>query len=211
MVRKKVCVLASGGADSSALLADLLGQGFEVHPLYARAGFLWEKAEQHWLKRMLRALRSPRLRPLSVVDIPMGDLPRSHWSRSGRGVPAPGSSWDSVYLPGRNLLLLSEAAVFCRRRGIGVVALAVLRGNPFRDAEARFLKSMAGAANAALGANLRIVAPYRRLSKAAALARAPGLPLELTFSCLKPRGLEHCGACSKCEERDALIARGPRS
>ncbi|MDP3543948.1 MAG: 7-cyano-7-deazaguanine synthase [Elusimicrobiota bacterium] len=36
---------------------------------------------------------------------------------------------------------------------------------------------------------------------AARLARR--FPLELTFSCLRPRGVKPCGNCSKCAERRA--------
>ena len=39
------------------LVAERLRRGWEVHPLYVRSGFIWEKAELHWLRRLLRALR----------------------------------------------------------------------------------------------------------------------------------------------------------
>ncbi len=197
----RVCVLVSGGIDSSVLMAEMLRRGYEVSPLYVRSGFIWERAELVWLKRLLRALRCPLLHPLTVIEVPMAPILGGHWSLSGRGVPATGSAWDSVYLPGRNLILLSQAAVFCAQRGIGLVALGVLKGNPFRDARLSFLAVMGKAASSALGARLRIIAPYRRLSKKAVLKRVPGFPIELAFSCLKPKGLRHCGVCNKCEER----------
>ena len=35
------------------------------------------------------------------------------------------------------------------------------------------------------------------------------LPRELTFSCLNPKGYEHCGDCNKCTERKkAFFAAG---
>ncbi|HEY5599987.1 MAG TPA: 7-cyano-7-deazaguanine synthase, partial [Candidatus Manganitrophaceae bacterium] len=33
------------------------------------------------------------------------------------------------------------------------------------------------------------------------LERGRGLPLELTFSCIAPKGRLHCGRCNKCAER----------
>jgi 7-cyano-7-deazaguanine synthase len=60
---------------------------------------------------------------------------------------------------------------------------------------------MSRAIGAALDREVGVVAPYASLSKAEVMRRVPGLPLELTFSCLKPRGLRHCGACNKCAER----------
>jgi 7-cyano-7-deazaguanine synthase in queuosine biosynthesis len=36
-----------------------------------------------------------------------------------------------------------------------------------------------------------------------------GLALELTFSCINPKGYEHCGDCNKCTERKkAFFAAG---
>ncbi len=202
---KKVCVLASGGFDSSMLLADFLEQGYEVHPFYVRSGFYWEKAELHWLKRFLKALKSPRLKPLTVAEAPMHWVMGGHWSLTGRGVPSAEAAWDSVYLPGRNLLLLSQAGVFAASRGIPKVALAVLKGNPFADSTPRFLKTMESAINDALGSRVGVVAPYAKLRKAGVFQRLRrgGYPLELTFSCLRPRGVKPCGRCSKCAEREA--------
>jgi 7-cyano-7-deazaguanine synthase len=198
---RAICVLASGGFDSSVLIAELLRAGREVHPLYVRSGFYWEDAEFWWLERLLAALKSPQLRPVTVVDAPMGPALKGHWSVTGRGVPPAASPWESVYLPGRNLVLLSQAGVVCALRAIPEIALAVLKGNPFSDASPRFLTAMQGAVNAALRTRLRITAPFAGLSKDEVARRVPGFPARLTFSCLKPRGRRHCERCSKCEER----------
>ncbi len=201
---KKVCVLASGGFDSSVLIADYLARGWEVHPFYARSGFYWEKAELHWLKRFLGAMKNRRLKPLTIAEVPMRWIMGGHWSLSGKGVPSSRAAWDSVYLPGRNLLLLSQAGVYAATHGVPIVALGVLKGNPFADSRPRFLKDMESAINDALRARLKVEAPYTKLSKAQVLKRAAHLgarfPLELTFSCLHPRGLKPCGRCSKCGE-----------
>lgn len=201
-----VCVLASGGVDSSVLLADLLAQGREVHPLFIRCGFIWEKAERHWLKRLLAALAAPRLKPLTEIEVPMAAALRGHWSVSGRGTPSARAPWDSVYLPGRNLLLLSHAALFSRQRGLDAIALALLKGNPFSDAGGTFLSEMQKTIRSALSAPITIETPYRRLTKDQVRARAPRLPFELTFSCLRPRGVTACGSCNKCSERLGAIS-----
>jgi len=203
-MKKKICVLASGGFDSCVLLADFLDRGYEVHPFYVRSGFYWETAELHWLRRFLRKLRSPKLKPLTIAETPMGWLMGRHWSVTGKGAPSSRAAWDSVYLPGRNLLLLSQAGVYAATHGIPRVALGVLRGNPFADSCPRFLKDMESAINDALRSRLKVEAPYAKLGKAE-VARLAGrlsarFPLELTFSCLHPRGVEPCGACSKCGE-----------
>lgn len=205
---RKVCVLASGGFDSSVLIADLLERGREVHPFFVSSGFYWEKAELHWLKRFLKAISAPRLKPLTIARTPMDWLMPGHWSLTGKGVPSSRAAWDSVYIPGRNLLLLSQAGLYAATHGIPEIALGVLKGNPFDDSKPRFLKDMESSINDALGSRLKVVAPYARLPKARVARRAAELaerfPVELTFSCLRPRGVHPCGACNKCGETRAL-------
>jgi 7-cyano-7-deazaguanine synthase len=202
---KRVCILVSGGLDSTMLAADMMRQGYEVHPIYVRSGFYWEKTEMFWLRRLLKALSGPRLKPLAIVDSPASGLLRRHWSLDGRGVPLRSDSWDSVYLPGRNLLLLGQAGLFCAVRGIPLLAQGLLKGNPFSDATPSFRRMMELSINQALGTRIKVIAPYAKLTKFQVLKRIEGFPVELTFSCLKPRGLRQCGACSKCEERERCM------
>ncbi len=201
----KICVLASGGLDSAVLLGEALRAGHAVHPLYLRCGLAWEKAELHWLRRFLRAVESPRLKPLTVLDVPVRGLYGGHWSVTGRRVPGYRSKDETVYLPGRNLLFLSHAAVFCARRGLAAVHVGTLRGNPFPDATPAFFRAMEETAARALGARVAVRAPFRGLGKDQVLARGRGLPLHLAFSCLSPRGLLPCGRCNKCAERDKAL------
>lgn len=203
---RAVAVLVSGGADSAAMLWAALRRGDVVWPVYFREGHAWERAERHWLRRLLAALRTPRLKPLSVLELPVADCYRSAaWSLNGRGVPSSRTRDEAVYLPGRNILLLAKGAVFCAERGLGRIALGILGRNPFPDASPAFLRQMSRALASGLGARLRVETPLRTLAKTAVLARARGLPWELTFSCIAPRGLRHCGRCNKCGERRAAF------
>jgi 7-cyano-7-deazaguanine synthase len=200
-----VCVLASGGLDS-AVLVGVLARDHEVHPLYVRCGLAWEHAEQAALRRFLRTLDG-RVRPLVRVDLPLAPLYGGrHWSVSGDGVPGRRAGLASNYLPGRNLLLGSLAAVHCARRRIPTIALALLADNPFPDATPRFLADLGRVAGRALGMRLRVRAPFRRLEKADVIRRGRALPLALTLSCARPRGLRHCGTCTKCAERQRAFA-----
>jgi hypothetical protein len=100
---ERVCVLASGGLDSAVLLG-VLARRAEVHPLYVRAGLVWERAEQAALTRFLAALRrrGMRVAPLVRLDLPAATLyGAEHWSVSGRGVPGRRAALASNYLPGR--------------------------------------------------------------------------------------------------------------
>jgi 7-cyano-7-deazaguanine synthase len=205
---ERVCVLASGGLDSAILLGTL-ARRHEVHPLYVRCGLAWERAEEALLERFLRALRGRgRVAPLVRLELPVAPLyGGAHWSVTGRGVPGRRAGLASNYLPGRNLLLGSLAAVHCARARIPSVALALLADNPFPDATPAFLAALGRVAGRALGTTIRIRAPFRLLTKAAVIRRGRDLPLALTLSCARPRGLRHCGACTKCAERQRAFAR----
>lgn len=202
----KTSVLVSGGVESAALLDWALRRGGEVFPVYVRGGHAWEKAELSALRRYLAAVAGPRLKPLSVIFLPVADVyRRASWSLSGRGVPAARTADAAVYLPGRNLLLLAKAAVFSAERRIGRICLGSLASNPFPDARPAFLDSMERAVSLGLGFRLRVTAPFRRLHKAEVIARSRDLPWSLTFSCMAPRRGLHCGRCNKCGERKAAF------
>lgn len=195
------CLLVSGGLDSGLLLHRYLSRGIRVLPVYLRCGLRWETAELHWLRRFLRAVRTPGLRPLCTVDMPLRGMYGAHWSLTGRHVPGARSADAAVYLPGRNVLLITAAAILSAKYRLSTIALGTLKGNPFGDASPRFCAQLAAALSSALHHPMRIVMPLRRLSKAEAIRAAKGSPLELTFSCLRPRGHRHCGRCNKCAER----------
>lgn len=211
--RVPICALVSGGLDSAVLLRRLLEQGHPVLPLYLRCGFRWERAEVYWLRRFLAATRpcppargwkdrrTPRRMPLRVVDLPLRSVYGAHWSLVGRRIPGPSSPDRAVYLPGRNLLLISAAALVCVRRRIGTIAVGTLKGNPFGDASPRFFAHLSAGLSEALGRPIRILSPLARVRKAQLIRRTQQLPLALTFSCLNPQGRFHCGRCNKCAER----------
>jgi 7-cyano-7-deazaguanine synthase len=74
---------------------------------------------------------------------------------------------------------------------------------------------MAQALSLGLAHPLTIDAPFAGISKAEVISRgaALGVPLQLTLSCMSPRGgvpaSVHCGTCSKCRERhDAFLEAG---
>ena len=206
--QEAVCVLASGGLDSGVLLAELARDFASVFPLYVRAGLVWEDAEVYWLGRFVRELRSRRVREPQVVSLPMDDLYGAHWSVSGEGVPGYEAATADNYLPGRNLVLLTKAAVFCALRSIGTVALAPLKENPFPDTTRSFFRSFEAVAAEGLRIGLRVLTPFRGLHKRDVVRRGGLLPLELTFSCASPAAaMRHCGRCTKCAERRAAFAQ----
>ncbi|HEY1381068.1 MAG TPA: 7-cyano-7-deazaguanine synthase, partial [Gemmataceae bacterium] len=159
-------VLVSGGLDSAVLLGTAARREPAVTPLYVRSGLAWEAAERACLDRFLAELRQPSVRPLVTLDLPVADLYGDHWSLTGRGVPGADTPDEAVYLPGRNVLLLSKALLWCHLHGVPTLALATLAANPFPDATPAFFRSFADAVNAAVGGRVEVVAPFAGLSKA---------------------------------------------
>jgi 7-cyano-7-deazaguanine synthase len=209
-------VLLSGGLDSAVLLAEQAAVD-DVQPIYITVGLAWEAAELDAVRQFLgHGFASGRVRPLVTLAVDMTDVyPAAHWALTGNA-PAYHTADEEVYLPGRNIILLSKAGVFCAAAGIGRLLIGTLDHNPFPDATRSFRDAMATALSLGLAHRLEIAAPYAGESKADVIARgqAAGVRLELTLSCMNPRRQDggmprHCGICSKCRERhDAFIRAG---
>ncbi len=196
-----LAVLVSGGLDSAILLGDALGRRPAVVPLYVRTGLFWEAAELAHLRRFLAALERPGLRPLVVLEQPAADVYGRHWSVTGDGVPGADTPDEAVFLPGRNVLLLAKPLLWCHLNGVPELALAPLESNPFPDATPEFFTAFTAAVNRAVGGSVRLGWPFAGRTKAEVLRLGRHLPLEHTFSCIRPVGGRHCGWCNKCAER----------
>ena len=119
-----LAVLVSGGLDSAILVGEAVRAYPAVFPLYIRTGLHWEDTEREYLVRFLAAIRTPALRPLVVLDQPVRDLYGDHWSTTGENVPGADTPDDAVFLPGRNVLLLSKSLLWCHLNGVPELAMA---------------------------------------------------------------------------------------
>ena len=204
-------MLVSAGLDS-AVLAASEARDWHVHPLYISTGLAWEAEELTALERLMsRRPLSGRLAPLARLDFTVRDLyPATHWALRGEP-PAFDTPDEDVYLTGRNVVLLSKAAIYCAQHRIERIALGPLAGNPFPDATPQFFSAMAGALSLGLAHCIEVVAPFASMHKADVIRLGVelGVPLDLTLSCMNPQEGRHCGRCSKCRERrDAFAEAG---
>ena len=208
---KTTAVLLSAGLDSAVLAASEARRG-RVQPIYVSAGLAWEAGELAALDRLLaEAPLAGALAPLARLTFTVADLyPATHWALRGEP-PAFDTPDEDVYLAGRNVALLSKAAIYCARHGIGRIALGPLAGNPFPDATAPFFEAMARALSLGLAHAIEVAAPFASMDKTEVIRLGVelGVPLALTLSCMSPQDGLHCGRCSKCRERrDAFSEAG---
>jgi 7-cyano-7-deazaguanine synthase len=206
-------VLFSGGLDSAVLLADSARReaGRAVRPLYVSTGLAWERSELAALTRLLEAEAFRTVLPLVQLRFEVDDLyPPTHWAIRGE---APGFDTpdEDVYLEGRNIALLSKAAIYMARARLTRICIGPLAGNPFPDATPAFFAQLGQALTTGLAHPIEIAAPFLSLHKSdvIALGTRLGVPLERTLSCMQPIDGLHCGRCSKCRERrDAFREAG---
>ena len=209
-------VLCSAGLDSAVLLAHQAHDGATVLPVYVRVGLAWEDAERAALDGLLTApIFAGAVDPPIVLDLDMRDVyPATHWAIRG-AAPAYDTPDEDVYIVGRNVVLLTKAAIACAYRAIGRIAIGPLAGNPFPDATPEFFAAIGRALSLGLAHGIAVEAPFATWEKSAVIRRGLelGVPLERTLSCMSPVAVEgawrHCGQCSKCRERrDAFAEAG---
>ena len=185
------------------MLAAAEARTSQVHPIYVSAGLAWEREELEAVDRLLATSVYGDLKAVARLTFTVEDLyPSTHWALRGTP-PAFDTPDEDVYLTGRNIILLSKAAIYCAQQKISRIALGPLAGNPFPDATGEFFRAMARAMSLGLAIDLTIDAPFVTMDKrdVIRLGVELGVPLELTLSCMNPGGGRHCGQCSKCRER----------
>jgi 7-cyano-7-deazaguanine synthase len=202
----RIAVLASGGLDSAVLIAKLATDA-EVYPIYVRCGFKWEDSELALLRLFINALRKPNVRRLTELSAPAAALYGNHWSVIGEKVPAADEPDENTYLPGRNILLISLAAIWCSTHGVSRIAIGSLGGNPFPDATPEFFEGFARDLSIGLNHKIAVEAPLRGFHKEDLIRDFKDLPLQLTLTCMAPEGSRHCGRCNKCFERQQAFKK----
>lgn len=214
--RPGLVALLSGGADSAVMAGLALERGDAVWPLYVRQGFVWEEDELAAVRRFLAEMAAAHPGLVQPLLVSVCLAPRSAnlaWAQESAIAPPDLDSPDeAVYIPGRNLALLGQAALAAAAHGLGRVALGILGANPFPDATKEFFRAFERAAGLALAPSfppdgLRVETPLAAMTKEEVLRLGAAMPLRHTISCLRPSEGAHCGRCNKCAERRAAFQR----
>src|SRR5688572_30448323 len=199
-------LLASGGLDSTTLAFHLLDQGtVDVTPLFVNYGQHCAATELSTAQTVLPKQFVKRLAVLDVSDIYRGSSSRlirepDLWSES--------VSHDDLYLPYRNLMLITLAAAYAQAHGRSTVYAAFINSNHALelDCSAKFFSELHGLLSSYGGVEIKM--PFKEMTKTevARLAVALSVPIGLTFSC-QAQSQVPCGACPNCVDRlDALRA-----
>jgi 7-cyano-7-deazaguanine synthase len=195
-------VLFSAGLDS-AVLAAAEARHDAVEAMYVSCGLAWEAEELAAVDRLLATPAFATIQSVTRLTFTAHDLyPATHWALTGHP-PAFDTPDEDVYLTGRNVMLVSKAAIYCAQHGLHRIALATLANNPFPDATPAFFDTLGRALSLGLNHEITIATPFTSLHKSdvVRLGVELGVPLELTLSCMNPQEGRHCGLCSKCRER----------
>lgn len=196
---KKGVILVSGGMDSTTLMYLFVQQKIDFIPLFVNYGQHCAKKEYDTLLSVIPKQYSEKI---EVIDI------SSVYKYSNSRFIVPANLWednikaDDLYIPYRNVLLLTIAASFAQTIGESYVYSAFINSNHAKEIDCssdffnklQFLLSEYG--------SVKIEMPFRNMSKyeVAKLGIKLQAPIGKSFSCQASPDIP-CGACPNCVDR----------
>ena len=215
---ERVLVLASGGADSSTLLAKAVAERGPENVFALAVSYGQRHLREIESAKAIAQHYGVELRFLDLGSV-FSDSTSSLLASSSEEVPresyadqlaaAPGAV-VSTYVPFRNGLFLSAAASVALSLGCGAVMYGAHRddaaGDAYPDCSESFVEAMGEAIRLGTGGELRLEAPFASMRKKdiVALGLELKVPYELTWSCYEG-GERPCGTCGTCRDRIAAF------
>ena len=202
---ERVVLLASGGLDSTTLAYQLRDEGLEVVPLFIDYGQHCALTELSTLRAVLPADVTTHIACVDVSDVYAGT---ASWLISEPNLWEDDVSHDDLYLPYRNLLLITIGSRYARARQIAIGDAAFINSNHALelDCSARFFTELHRLLSLYGGVEVRM--PFREMTKTKKPAHrgvALGVPIAATFSC-QAQSVTPCGACPNCVDRLAALS-----
>jgi 7-cyano-7-deazaguanine synthase len=202
----KIVALASGGMDSTAMLAFMQQEGHTIQPVAFNYGSKHNDVEYKALLDICDELELPPPIRFDLCEIfnvfksdllqGGGEIPEGHYADA---------SMSRTVVPGRNSIMLTIAAGFAESLGYQSVAIANHAGDHFiyPDCRPEFIEAINQTIKLSSEQRVSIYAPFRFIDKAEIcfLGFARGAPLHLSWSCYKGTPPNHCGVCGTCCER----------
>ena len=213
-VHERALVLASGGADSTTLLALAVERYGRENVIALSISY----GQKH--VREIESAKAVAARcgvPIRFLDLGVVFAGSDCSLLSGSSQDIPHESYEdqlnrsqgspvSTYVPFRNGLFLSAAASVALSQGCSVIMYGAhhddAAGNAYPDCSKEFVEAMAAAISQGTGGELRLEAPFVSWTKADIVRRGLqiGVPYELTWSCYEG-GDKPCGVCGTCIDR----------
>lgn len=191
-----VVVLASGGIDSSLLLAE----AYRARRLAAAVFVHYRHAAGDLERETVRRLCSQYAAPLHVFDVPLA------LGRMADPIGAPGAR----IVPARNLVLIAIGLNVAASIGAGEVWIGANRDDwgDYPDCRPAWVDAVGNAARGAY--NLPVRAPLSHMTGEQIVhrLRALGFDIGATVSCYTPHRGGACLRCSGCRRRSELLGVG---
>ena len=198
-------LLASGGMDSTTLAYHLKDQKLDFVPLFIHYGQHCADTE---LATLRKVLPEGKFRKIEIVDI------SSVYKYSSSRFIKPADLWsddisaNDLYIPYRNILLLTVGASFAHTLGGKKVYSAFINSNHAKEIDCSndFFNSMDKMIEGY--GTISIEMPFRYFTKyeVARLGVALKAPIGVTFSC-QASPVIPCGACPNCVDRLEAIRK----
>jgi 7-cyano-7-deazaguanine synthase len=207
----KVCVIASGGLDSTVAAAILRSQGKDIHLLHFSYGCRASAPELDAVRSIAQRMRCD----YSVLEMPRSSVAGSTLTSDADkelAEGADGAEYAHEWVPARNFQMLALAVGWAESRGFDAVAYGgnLEESGAYPDNEMELIRILNTAmANVVHdGASMTLLDPVGHLMKHEIVSEGHRVsaPLDLTWSCYASRTL-HCGKCGPCFMRRTAFAR----
>jgi len=203
MKNRNGVLLASGGLDSTTMAYWLLSQEIDFVPLFINYGQHCAHTELETLRKVLPASHKNKIETIDIQSV---------YHKSSSKFIKPANLWEDditagdLYIPYRNVLLLTIGATFAQTIGLANVYSAFINSNHAKeiDCSNEFFEKMESMLSDY--GSVKIIMPFRYYSKyeVAKLGIKLGAAIGFTFSCQASPDIP-CGACPNCVDRlDAL-------
>ncbi len=156
----RVCVLLSGGVDSSACVGYYVSKGYDVGALFIDYG-----------------------QPHADKEAAAATAISEHYGIALKKLTVQGYAPPDGYVPGRNAVLLS-LALMATTFTCGLIGLGIHSGTPYADCTSDFCGKMQKVCDLYTGGQVQIDAPFAEWTKSEIwdYARAHGVPLDVTHT-----------------------------
>lgn len=199
MELSKGVVLVSGGLDSTTLMYQFVRNGIDFVPLFVNYG---QHCALHELDTLKQVIPDDYRDKIEIIDV------SSIYKYSKSRFIRPANLWkeditaNDLYIPYRNVLLLTIAASFAQTLGIDKVYSAFINSNHAKeiDCSSEFFNKLEIFLSEY--GSVKIEMPFRDMSKydVAMLGIELKAPIAKTFSCQASPEIP-CGACPNCVDR----------